>query len=140
VLVLAATTAFNGFPRLLSFMAHNGHVPRLFLRLGDRLAFSNGTILLAAAAAAMFAAFDAKTDALIPLYAVGVFVAFTFSQTGMVVYWRQHHEPRWRRRMVLNAVGAVLSAVVFVIAAVTSSPRAHGSRCPWSRCSWSRCS
>jgi amino acid transporter len=119
VLLLAANTAFNGFPRLLSFMAHKGHVPRLFLRLGDRLAFSNGTILLAAAAAAIFAAFDAKTDALIPLYAVGVFVAFTFSQTGMVVHWHRHHEPHWRRSLLLNALGAVLSAVVFVVAAVT---------------------
>jgi amino acid transporter len=119
VLLLAANTAFNGFPRLLSFMAHNGHAPRLFLRLGDRLAFSNGTILLAAAAALLFAAFDAKTDALIPLYAVGVFVAFTFSQTGMVVHWWRHHDPHWRKNMFLNAIGAVLSALVFVIAAVT---------------------
>ncbi|HUZ82688.1 MAG TPA: APC family permease [Gaiellaceae bacterium] len=119
VLLLAANTAFNGFPRLLSFMAHKGHVPRLFLRLGDRLAFSNGTILLAAAAAAIFAAFDAKTDALIPLYAVGVFVAFTFSQAGMVVHWHRHREPHWRRSLLLNALGAVLSAVVFVVAAVT---------------------
>jgi len=119
VLLLAANTAFNGFPRLLSFMAHNGHAPRLFLRLGDRLAFSNGTILLAAAAALVFTAFDAKTDALIPLYAVGVFVAFTFSQTGMVVHWWRHHDPHWRKSMVLNAIGAVLSAVVFLIAAVT---------------------
>lgn len=119
VLLLAANTAFNGFPRLLSFMAHKGHVPRVFLRLGDRLAFSNGTILLAVSAAAIFVAFDAKTDALIPLYAVGVFVAFTFSQTGMVVYWHRHHEAHWGRSMFLNALGAALSAVVFVIAAVT---------------------
>ncbi|MHB8643145.1 MAG: APC family permease [Gaiellaceae bacterium] len=119
VLLLAANTAFNGFPRLLSFMAQNGHAPRLFLRLGDRLAFSNGTILLAAAAALLFAAFDAKTDALIPLYAVGVFVAFTFSQTGMVVHWWRHRDPHWRKSMLLNASAALLSAVVFVIAAVT---------------------
>jgi amino acid transporter len=119
VLLLAANTAFNGFPRLLSFMAHNGHAPRLFLRLGDRLAFSNGTILLAAAAALVFTAFDARTDALIPLYAVGVFVAFTFSQIGMVVHWWRHHDPHWRKSMFLNAIGAVLSAVVFLIAAVT---------------------
>ena len=119
VLLLAANTAFNGFPRLLSFMARNGHAPRLFLRLGDRLAFSNGTILLAVAAALLFAAFDAKTDALIPLYAIGVFIAFTFSQAGMVVHWWRHHDPHWRKSMLLNAIGAVLSAVVFVIAAVT---------------------
>jgi K+ potassium transporter len=89
------------------------------MRLGDRLAFSNGTILLAAAAAALFAAFDADTNALIPLYAVGVFVAFTFSQSGMVVHWWRHRDPHWHKSMILNAIGAVLSAVVFVIAAVT---------------------
>ena len=87
VLLLAANTAFNGFPRLLSFMARNGHAPRLFLRLGDRLAFSNGTIGLAVAAAVLFVAFAGRTSALIPLYAVGVFVAFSFSQAGMVVHW-----------------------------------------------------
>lgn len=119
VLLLAANTAFNGFPRLLSVMAHNGHAPRLFLRLGDRLAFSNGTIVLAVAASLVFVAFSAKTNALIPLYAIGVFVAFTFSQAGMVVHWRRHHDPHWRRSMFLNALGAVLSALVFVIAAVT---------------------
>src|SRR5439155_11045642 len=74
VLLLAANTAFNGFPRLLSFMARNGHAPRLFLRLGDRLAFSNGTIGLAIAAVALFVAFAGHITALIPLYAVGVFV------------------------------------------------------------------
>src|SRR5439155_20775579 len=73
VLLLAANTAFNGFPRLLSFMARNGHAPRLFLRLGDRLAFSNGPTALAVAAAALFVAFAGHTAALIPLYAVGVF-------------------------------------------------------------------
>jgi amino acid transporter len=82
VLLLAANTAFNGFPRLLSFMARNGHAPRLFLRLGDRLAFSNGTIALAIAAAVLFAGFAGRTNALIPLYAVGVFVAFTLSGPG----------------------------------------------------------
>ncbi len=119
VLLLAANTAFNGFPRLLSFMARNGHAPRLFLRLGDRLAFSNGTIALAAAAAILLVAFDGRTDPLIPLYAVGVFIAFTFSQIGMVVHWWRRREEHWRKSMLLNALGAVLSAVVFVIAAVT---------------------
>ena len=119
VLLLAANTAFNGFPRLLSSMARNGHAPRLFLRLGDRLAFSNGTIALAVAAAALFAGFNGRTAALIPLYAVGVFVAFTLSQTGMVVHWWNRREAHWRRSILLNALGAALSAIVFVIAAVT---------------------
>lgn len=119
VLLLAANTAFNGFPRLLSFMARNGHAPRQFLRLGDRLAFSNGTIVLAAGAALLFAVFAGRTAALIPLYAVGVFLAFTFSQAGMVVHWWRRREARWRRGLVINVIAASLSAVVFVIAAVT---------------------
>ncbi len=110
VLLLAANTAFNGFPRMLSFMARNGHAPRVCLRLGDRLAFSNGTIALAIAAAMLFAVFAGRTDALIPLYAVGVFVAFTFSQAGMVVHWWRRREEHWRKSMVLNALGAALSA------------------------------
>jgi amino acid transporter len=125
VLLLAANTAFNGFPRLLSVMARNGHAPRLFLRLGDRLAFSNGTIALAVAAAILFAVFAGRTDALIPLYAVGVFVAFTFSQVGMVVHWWHRRDQHWRRSMLLNGLGAALSAVVFVIAAVTKF--SHGA-------------
>jgi amino acid transporter len=119
VLLLAANTAFNGFPRLLSFMARNNHAPRLFLRLGDRLAFSNGTIALAIAAAALFAGFKGSTAALIPLYAVGVFVAFTLSQTGMVVHWWNRREAHWRKSILMNALGAALSAIVFVTAAVT---------------------
>jgi amino acid transporter len=119
VLLLAANTAFNGFPRLLSFMARNGHAPRLLLRLGDRLAFSNGMIALAVAAAVLFVGFGGRTAALIPLYAIGVFVAFTLSQAGMVVHWWVRREEHWRKSILLNAIGAVLSAIVFVIAAVT---------------------
>jgi amino acid transporter len=125
VLLLAANTAFNGFPRLLSFMARNGHAPRLCLRLGDRLAFSNGTIALAVAAGVLLAGFGGRTDALIPLYAVGVFVAFTLSQAGMVVHWWRGRERHWRKSMLLNGVGAALSAIVFVIAAVTKF--SHGA-------------
>ena len=119
VLLLAANTAFNGFPRLLSFMARNGHAPRRFLRLGDRLAFSNGMIALAAGAALLFVGFAGRTDALIPLYAIGVFVAFTLSQAGMVVHWSRRRERHWGKGLAINAVGAALSAIVFVIASVT---------------------
>jgi amino acid transporter len=119
VLLLAANTAFNDFPRVLFLLARDFQAPRLFLRMGDRLAFSNGIIALSVVAVAIFASFGGQTDALIPIYAVGVFLAFTLSQTGMVVHWRRHRERHWRRSAAFNAVGAVLSAVVFVIAGAT---------------------
>lgn len=119
VLLLAANTAFNGFPRLLFFMARDSYVPRAFLRMGDRLAFTNGIGVLAVLAAILFAAFGGKTDALIPLYAVGVFLAFTLSQSGMVVHWWRHRERHWRRAAATNAVGALLSGVVLAITATT---------------------
>ena len=125
VLLLAANTAFNGFPRLLFFMASDSYVPRAFLRMGDRLAFTHGIVALAVAAAAVLAGFGGRTDALIPLYAVGVFLAFTLSQSGMVVHWRRHREPHWRTAALTNVVGAVLSAVVLGITAITKF--AHGA-------------
>jgi amino acid transporter len=125
VLLLAANTAFNGFPRLLFFMACDSYVPRTFLRMGDRLAFSHGIIALAVVAAAVLAGFGGKTEALIPLYAVGVFLAFTLSQSGMVVHWRRHRERHWRKAALTNSVGAMLSAVVLVITAITKF--AHGA-------------
>lgn len=90
ILLLAANTAFNDFPRLLFFMARAGHAPRRFLHLGDRLAFGNGLVALAGTAIVVFVAFGGHTEKLIPLYAVGVFLAFTLSQSGMVVHWRRH--------------------------------------------------
>jgi amino acid transporter len=125
ILLLAANTAFNGFPRLLFFMACDSYVPRTFLRMGDRLAFSHGIIALAAVAAIVFAGFRGEVDALIPLYAVGVFLAFTLAQSGMVVHWRRHRERHWRKAAVTNAVGAVLSAVVLAVTAITKF--AHGA-------------
>ena len=125
VLLLAANTAFNGFPRLLFFMACDSYVPRTFLRMGDRLAFSHGIIALAVVAAAVFVGFDGKTEALIPLYAVGVFLAFTLAQSGMVVHWRRHRERHWRKAALTNAVGAALSAIVLAITAITKF--AHGA-------------
>ncbi|WP_345152055.1 APC family permease [Micromonospora maritima] len=118
ILLLAANTAFNDFPRLLFFMARDGHAPRRFLHMGDRLAFSNGLVALALTAAVVFVAFGGHTERLIPLYAVGVFLAFTLSQTGMVVHWRRRPGPGRRRRLAVNAVGATLSGLVLVTAAV----------------------
>ncbi|WP_433284888.1 APC family permease [Micromonospora sp. CA-244673] len=119
ILLLAANTAFNDFPRLLFFMARDGHVPRRFLHMGDRLAFSNGLVALALAAGLILVAFRGNTASLIPLYAVGVFLAFTLSQAGMVVHWRRRRGRGWRRRLAVNAVGATLSGLVLLTAAVS---------------------
>jgi amino acid transporter len=120
ILLLAANTAYNDFPRVLFLLARSWHAPRLFLRVGDRLAFSNGIILLSVTATAIYAAFSGSIGALIPLYAVGVFLAFTLSQAGMVVrWWRRRDDPHWRRSLFFNATGGSLSAIVFLIAALT---------------------
>ncbi|MGV9993527.1 APC family permease [Streptomyces sp. NPDC003374] len=120
ILLLAANTAFNDFPRVLFLLARSGHAPRLFLRVGDRLAFSNGILALALAAIAIFVGFAGNTQSLIPLYAVGVFLAFTLSQAGMVVHWLRHRDQaHWRKSLVFNAIGGLLSAIVFVTAGIT---------------------
>jgi amino acid transporter len=119
ILLLAANTAYNDFPRVLFLLARDFQAPRLFLRMGDRLAFSNGIVLLSLVAGAIFAAFGGKTGTLIPLYAVGVFLAFTLSQTGMVMHWWRGREPGWRRSLMFNATGGLLSGIVFVTAGIT---------------------
>jgi amino acid transporter len=119
ILLLAANTAFNDFPRLLYFLARDQFAPRMFLRMGDRLAHSNGILALALAAGVLVVAFGAQTDSLISLYAVGVFLSFTLSQSGMVTRWWRRREAGWRRGLPLNALGAVLSAAVLVVIAVT---------------------
>jgi amino acid transporter len=119
VLLVAANSAFNGFPRLLYFMARDGYVPRLFARMGDRLAFSNGILVLAVPAAAIYAAFGGQTEPLIPLFAIGVFLAFTLAQSGMVAYWLRHRDRGWRSALATNLLGAVLSGAVVLIAAAT---------------------
>jgi amino acid transporter len=119
VLLVAANSAFNGFPRLLYFVARDGYAPRVFLRLGDRLAFTNGVLVLAVPAAVIYAAFGGQTSPLIPLFAIGVFLAFTLAQSGMVAHWWRRRERGWRAALATNLLGAVLSAVVVVIAAIT---------------------
>ncbi len=120
VLLMAANTSFNDFPRVLFLMARDQQAPRSFLHIGDRLTFSTGILLLSATSATIYVVLHGNTAALLPLYAVGVFLAFTLSQAGMVVHWRRHHDqPHWRRSLLFNAAGAVLSGIVFVIAAVT---------------------
>jgi amino acid transporter len=119
ILLLAANTAFNDFPRLLFFMARDSYAPRMFLRLGDRLAFNNGIVTLAVTAGVLYLAFHGHTEALIPLYAVGVFLAFTLSQTGMVVHWWRLRSGQWGRSLTFNAIGALLCAAVGLTAAIT---------------------
>ncbi|HEX6235606.1 MAG TPA: APC family permease [Acidimicrobiales bacterium] len=119
ILILAANTAYADFPRLASFIARDGYLPRQFTNRGDRLVFSNGILFLAGAAAALLVAFGGLTNALIPLYAVGVFTSFTLSQSGMVRHHLRLREPGWRRSTVLNAVGATATLTVLGIVAVT---------------------
>ncbi|ADG74606.1 conserved hypothetical protein [Cellulomonas flavigena DSM 20109] len=127
ILVLAANTAFNGFPVLGSILAKDGYLPRQLHTRGDRLAFSNGILTLAAAAIALVWAFDAQVTRLIQLYIVGVFVSFTLSQLGMVRHWtralRTEPDPgarsRMRRSRVVNAIGLGMTGTVLLIALAT---------------------
>jgi amino acid transporter len=119
ILLFAANTAFNDFPRVLYLLARDRFVARRYLRLGDRLAFSNGMIALSLAAALLFVVFAGKTQSLIPLYAVGVFLAFTLSQAGMVVHWWRLRSRGWRPSILSNGFGCACSAVVLAVAAVT---------------------
>ena len=119
ILVLAANTSFADFPRLASFAAADGFMPRQLTKRGQRLVFSNGIIFLSVAAAVLVVATQAKVSRLIPLYAIGVFTSFTLSQAGMAKHHITNREPRWRMGLVINASGAVISFVVDVIIAVT---------------------
>jgi hypothetical protein len=115
VLVLAANTSFQGFPRLSALLARDRFAPRQFSNLGDRLVFSNGMLVLAAAAAALLVIYKANTNSLIHLYVIGVFTAFTLSQGGMVRYWLRVRTPGWRGRALVNTVGASATGLVTVI-------------------------
>ena len=115
VLVLAANTSFQGFPRLAALLARDRFFARQFTNLGDRLVFSNGIIVLATIAAALLVIYNASVDSLIHLYVIGVFSAFTLSQAGMVRYWLRTHDPGWRHRALVNGVGATATGVVTLI-------------------------
>ena len=112
ILVLAANTSFADFPRLASILARDRFLPRQFANLGDRLVFSNGIIILGLAAGFLVVLFGGSVHRLIPLYAIGVFLSFTLWQAGMVVHWKSTGGRGWRRRLVINAIGAVATAVV----------------------------
>jgi amino acid transporter len=115
VLVLAANTSFQGFPRLGALLARDRFFARQFTNLGDRLVFSNGILVLAGVAAGLLWWYNARVDSLIHLYVIGVFTAFTLSQTGMVRYWLRTREPGWRHKGLINTVGATATGVVTLI-------------------------
>ena len=119
ILILAANTSYQDFPRLSSILARDRFMPSQFRNRGDRLVFSNGIIILSVAASLLVYAFHADLTRLIQLYVVGVFTAFTLSQTGMVRRWLRLKEPGWRRSMIVNAIGATATGVVLVIVTIT---------------------
>ncbi len=119
ILILAANTSFADFPRLASLLSRDRYAPRQFRTVGDRLVFSNGIVILALLAATLIVAFRAETHALIPLYAVGVFISFTLSQLGMVRHWLASHESGWSWRLAINGTGALVTGAVTVVIAVT---------------------
>ena len=132
VLVLAANTAYNSFPMLASVLGRDGYLPRQFGRRGDRLVFSNGVLMLAAAASLLIIVFDASVTALVQLYILGVFLSFTISQAGMVKHWTRviasapaSERGSMRRSRAVNAIGATVTALVLVI--VVATKFAHGA-------------
>ncbi len=115
LLVLAANTSFADFPRLSSFLARDGYLPRQFAFRGERLAFTTGIIALSGLAIALLVGFNASVSGLIPLYTLGVFIAFTLSQGGMLVRWWRRREPGWRPGLVINGLGTLTTAVVALV-------------------------
>ncbi|MBZ0316363.1 MAG: APC family permease [Anaerolineae bacterium] len=119
ILVVAANTSFVGFPGVSSLIAQDGYMPRQLTSLGDRLVFSNGIFSLTACVAALIIIFGGDSHALIPLFAVGVFLAFTLSQTGMVVHWMRVRGPHWHLKAAINGLGAITTAVTLVVVAAS---------------------
>jgi amino acid transporter len=119
ILILAANTAYQDFPRLASILARDSYMPRQFINRGDRLVFSNGIIVLAGLASILIVVFDANLNRLIQLYLVGVFISFTLSQWGMVFRWRRKREEGWRHSWPINAFGGTVTGVVFFVVVTT---------------------
>ncbi len=125
LLVLAANSAFAGFPHLSSILARDGYMPHQMATFGDRLVFSNGIFILGFFACLLLILFHGDTHALIPLYAVGVFISFTFSQAGMVRRWLTKRGPHWRKKLIVNGVGAVTTGIATII--IASTKFTHGA-------------
>lgn len=125
ILILAANTAYQDFPRLASILAHDRFLPGQFRNRGDRLVFSNGVIILAVLAALLIYAFDANLTRLIQLYLVGVFISFTLSQSGMFLRTRTRKEPGWKRRSAISGFGATVTGIVLIV--ISASKFTHGA-------------
>lgn len=125
ILILAANGSFTGFPRLASLLAKDRYLPRQLASLGDRLVFSNGVVALGVLSAVLIVLFNANTHALIPLYALGVFLSFTLSQFGMVRRWLKDRDRGWRHHALISAIGGVLTGIVTMIFAITKF--SHGA-------------
>ncbi len=115
LLILAANSSFSGFPPLASTLARDGFMPHQMAGIGDRLVFSNGIIILGVMAGLLLLIFQGDTHALIPLYAIGVFISFTLSQTGMVLRWWSKKGPHWRKKLAINGLGAVTTGISTLI-------------------------
>ena len=125
ILLLAANTAFAGFPRLASLLAQDAYLPRQLSSMGDRLAFSNGIMLLGVASALLIVLFNANVHSLIPLYAVGVFISFTLSQSGMVVHWLKLRGKGWMHKTLINGTGAMATFIALLV--IGSTKFTHGA-------------
>lgn len=125
LLVLAANSAFAGFPHLSSILARDGYMPHQMATFGDRLVFSNGIIILGFFACLLLVIFEGDTHALIPLYAIGVFVSFTLSQAGMVKRWLTIKGIHWRKKLIVNGVGAATTGIATAI--IASTKFMHGA-------------
>ncbi|HQW90839.1 MAG TPA: APC family permease [Nitrospira sp.] len=125
ILILAANSSFNGFPRLASILARDSYMPHQMSMMGDRLVFSNGVIILGVFSCLLIVLFNGDTHALIPLYAVGVFLSFTISQAGMVKRWLVKKGPHWEKKLLVNGIGAVTTAIATLI--IASTKFAHGA-------------
>ena len=119
ILILAANTAFQDFPRLSSILAQDKFMPRQLMNRGDRLVFSNGVLILALIAGVLVVIFEADLNKLIQLYLVGVFISFTLSQSGMVIRWRKLKSPGWKKSAAINAFGAMVTGVVLCVVVAT---------------------
>lgn len=117
ILILAANTSYADFPRLSSLLGRDGYLPRMLAMLGDRLVYSNGIITLGILASILIVIFKGETHLLIPLYAIGVFISFTLSQSGMVKHWIKSKEPGYKRSMLINGLGAVVTGITAIIIA-----------------------